>query len=161
AGKVTIRPTNFHVTDLLSALRGMLKPLLSQNSSVSLVFEEPVDIPQLYTDEAKVSQILRNFISNALKFTERGEVRVSVKQVPGDVVLFSGTDTGMGMHAEDQEQIFQEWTQVEGKIQKAVKGTGLGLPLSRRFAQLLGGDVSVRSQMGMGSTFFATIPIVF
>ncbi len=74
AGKVTIRPAEFSVESLFAALRGMLRPLLAQNSSVSLVFEDPVGIPELYTDEAKVSQVLRNFISNALKFTERGEV---------------------------------------------------------------------------------------
>jgi signal transduction histidine kinase len=71
AGKVTICPTAFKVETLLAALRGMLRPLLAQNSSVSLVFEEPMDVPQLHTDEGKVSQILRNFISNALKFTEQ------------------------------------------------------------------------------------------
>src|SRR5262249_47785854 len=72
AGKVTIRPGHFQVQGLFAALRGMLRPLLSQNSSVNLTFDEPEGIQELFTDEAKVSQILRNFISNALKFTERG-----------------------------------------------------------------------------------------
>jgi signal transduction histidine kinase len=78
AGKVTIRPANFDVTTLFAALRGMLRPLLAQNSSVKLVFDDPEENIQIYSDEAKVSQILRNFISNALKFTERGEVRTHV-----------------------------------------------------------------------------------
>jgi signal transduction histidine kinase/CheY-like chemotaxis protein len=161
AGKVTIRPTSFQVEGLFAALRGMLKPLLSQNSSVNLVFEDSDRIPELYTDEAKVSQILRNFISNALKFTERGEVRVAVENGPANTVTFSVSDTGIGIAREDQENIFQEWTQVEGKLQKTVKGTGLGLPLSRKFAQLLGGDVQLKSQPGIGSTFFVTIPVNF
>lgn len=161
AGKVTIRPAFFEAAGLFAALRGMLRPLLSQNSSVNLVFEDPLRIPDFYTDEAKVSQILRNFISNALKFTERGEVRVEVKQGSNGSAVFSVADTGIGIALEDQEHIFQEWTQIEGKLQKRVKGTGLGLPLSRKLAQMLGGNVYVQSQLGIGSTFFATIPFNF
>lgn len=161
AGKVTIRPTNFSVSTLFSALRGMLRPLLAQNSSVKLVFDDPEEDIQIYSDEAKVSQILRNFISNALKFTERGEVRVSVSRGHDNSVSFSVSDTGIGIAQEDQERIFQEWTQVEGKLQKVAKGSGLGLPLSRKLAQLLGGNVYVKSELGLGSTFIATIPVRF
>jgi signal transduction histidine kinase/CheY-like chemotaxis protein len=161
AGKVTIRPSNFRVEGLFAALRGMLKPLLSQNSSVNLVFEDPEEVPELFTDEAKVSQILRNFISNALKFTERGEIRVAVEKSHGDLLIFSVSDTGIGIAPEDQDLIFREWMQVEGKIQKRVRGSGLGLPLSKKFAQLLGGDVYVRSKPGIGSTFYVAVPINF
>ena len=161
AGKVTIRPNAFTVESVFAALRGMLRPLLAQNSSVSLVFEDPVNIPELYTDEAKVSQVLRNFISNALKFTERGEVRVSARMGHDDAVVFSVADTGIGIAPADVERIFHEWEQVEGKLQKTAKGTGLGLPLSRKLAQLIGGDVYAKSQLGIGSTFFAAIPITY
>jgi signal transduction histidine kinase/CheY-like chemotaxis protein len=159
AGRVTIRPTPFRVEGLFAGLRGMLRPLLMQNSSINLIFEDPDDIPEIYSDEARISQILRNFISNALKFTEQGDVRVSVSRGKADTVVFAVSDTGIGISPEDQERIFEEWTQVEGRHQKHVKGSGLGLPLSRKFAQLLGGDVSVSSQVGVGSTFFATLPI--
>lgn len=161
AGKVTIRPARFSVNTLFSALRGMLRPLLMQNSSVKLVFEDPEPDIQIYSDEAKVSQILRNFISNALKFTERGEVRVTVSTGHDSTLLFSVADTGIGIADEDQERIFQEWSQVEGKLQKVAKGSGLGLPLSRKLAQLLGGNVYVKSKPGLGSTFVAVIPISF
>jgi signal transduction histidine kinase/CheY-like chemotaxis protein len=161
AGRVNIRPAHFQVGSLFAALRGMLRPLVSQNSSVNLVIEEPIDIPEINSDEAKVSQILRNFISNALKFTEHGEIRVSAKMRNSDTVIFSVADTGIGIAFEDQERIFEEWTQIEGKLQKTAKGSGLGLPLSRKFAQLLGGDVYVKSEVGKGSTFFAAIPIQF
>lgn len=161
AGKVTIRPTAFTVETLFAALRGMLRPLLSQNSSVSLIFEDPVDIPQLYTDEAKISQVLRNFISNALKFTERGEVRVSARTGHDNTVVFAVSDTGIGIASENLDRIFEEWTQVEGKLQKVAKGTGLGLPLSRKLTQLLGGNAYVKSELGIGSTFFAAVPIHF
>jgi len=159
AGRVTIRPAGFAVESLFSALRGMLRPLLAQNSSVTLVFDDPVGIPELFTDEAKVSQVLRNFISNALKFTERGEVRVSARTGHDNTVVFSVADTGIGIAPDDQVRIFKEWEQIEGKLQKTARGTGLGLPLSKKLAQLLGGDVYVKSQVGIGSTFFAAVPI--
>jgi signal transduction histidine kinase/CheY-like chemotaxis protein len=161
AGRVTIRPTSFTVETLFGALRGMLRPLLAQNSSVALVFEDPVDIPELYTDEAKVSQVLRNFISNALKFTERGEVRVSANKGHDNTVVFTVADTGIGIASENHDRIFEEWTQVDGKLQKTAKGTGLGLPLSRKLTQLLGGSVYLKSEVGIGSTFFASIPVTF
>src|SRR5262249_42068604 len=119
-------------------------------------------VPTLHTDEGKVSQIVRNFVSNALKFTERGEVRVSARRSPsGDAVVFSVADTGIGIAPEDQERIFQEFTQLEHPLQRRVKGTGLGLPLCRKLAALLGGALSVTSAPGRGSTFSATIPVVY
>jgi anti-sigma regulatory factor (Ser/Thr protein kinase) len=129
---------------------------------VSLVFDEPDGIPTLHTDEAKVSQILRNFLSNALKFTERGEIRVSARLTPdGDAVVCSVADTGIGIAPEDQERIFEEFTQVDNPVQKRVRGTGLGLPLVRKLATLLGGTVSVDSTPGVGSTFSVTVPLVY
>ena len=159
AGKVVIRPTDFDVAALFSSLRGMLRPLLL-GESVSLVFEPAGDLPPLYTDEGKVSQILRNLISNALKFTEQGEVRVSAAlSADGDSVIFAVADTGIGIAAEDQERIFQEFGQLESHVQRKVHGTGLGLPLSRKLAQLLGGTLTVTSAPGVGSTFFARLPV--
>lgn len=161
AGKIVIRPAEFEIADLFGALRGMLRPLLL-NTSVALVFEEPEDMPRLETDESKVSQILRNFISNALKFTEKGEVRVSARLLPGTGnVVFSVADTGIGIAPQDQTAIFQEFSQVENPLQRKVKGTGLGLPLSRKLAELLGGSVTVESEPGVGSTFFLSIPPVY
>jgi signal transduction histidine kinase/ActR/RegA family two-component response regulator len=161
AGKTVVRPAEFDLRNLFAALRGMLRPLLV-NESVALVFEEPEDVPLLRTDEGKVSQILRNFLSNALKFTERGEIRVTARLAPdGTSVVCSVADTGMGIAAEDQERIFEEFTQVDNPVQKRVRGTGLGLPLVRKLATLLGGHVSVESTLGLGSTFTATIPLVY
>jgi len=161
AGKISIRPAEFDVTALFSSLRGMLRPLLI-NESVSLVFETPAGLPSLTTDEAKVSQILRNLISNALKFTERGEVRVSAAPSPSrGRVVFSVADTGIGIAPEDQERIFQEFGQIDSPIQRRVRGTGLGLPLSRKLATLLGGSLTVESTPGVGSTFSASIPVTY
>ena len=161
AGKIVLRPQPFEAATLFGALRGMLRPLLAHNSAVSLIFEDPAGVPALDTDEAKVSQILRNFISNALKFTERGEIRVTAAPGQSDTVVFAVADTGIGIAAEDQEAIFQEFTQLESAQQKRVRGTGLGLPLSRRLAELLGGGVTVRSRPGAGSTFTLLVPRVY
>jgi signal transduction histidine kinase/DNA-binding response OmpR family regulator len=161
AGKVVVHPTEFSVDNLFSALRGMLRPLLVSDS-VSLRFEESGELPLMHTDEAKVSQILRNFISNALKFTERGEVRITASaSADGATVTFSVADTGIGIDEQDQKNIFEEFTQVPGPLQKRVKGTGLGLPLCRNLATLLGGEVWLQSARGQGSTFSVRIPVVF
>jgi signal transduction histidine kinase/CheY-like chemotaxis protein len=158
AGKVAVRAADFDVGALFGGLRGMLRPLLSANSSVELIFDEPAGLPLLHTDESKVSQILRNFISNALKFTERGEVRVRATTGPGDSIVFSVADTGIGIAPEDQARIFEEFSQIDGPHQRKAKGTGLGLPLVRKLAGLLGGHVELRSQPGVGSTFSAVLP---
>ena len=158
AGRVTISPAWFDMVDLFSALRGMFKPIL-QSHSVSLVFEEPQDVPRIFTDDKKLSQILRNFISNALKFTPSGEVRVSATLVDGDRVTFAVADTGIGIAAEHLRTLFQYFVQVPAPIQTRLRGTGLGLSLSRKLALLLGGDVAVESTLGQGSRFSVTLPV--
>ena len=158
AGKAEIKPVRFAVTSLFGALRGALKPLLT-STAVELLFESPKDLPPLYTDEAKVAQILRNLISNALKFTEEGEVRVTSRTGDdGASIIFSVRDTGIGIAPEHHERIFEEFSQVDTKLQRKVKGTGLGLPLSRSLARLLGGDLTVESGPGIGSVFSLRIP---
>jgi signal transduction histidine kinase/CheY-like chemotaxis protein len=159
AGKIEVRAAEFDVANLFGALRGMLRPLLV-NQSVNLVFDDPSGIPGMRTDEGKVSQILRNFISNALKYTERGEVRVAATlDASNESVVFSVADTGIGIAKDDQRRIFDEFAQVEHPLQRKFKGTGLGLPLSKRLAELLGGKIWVESEAGVGSTFFVSIPI--
>jgi signal transduction histidine kinase/CheY-like chemotaxis protein len=158
AGKVTVKPKEFVIQELFGTLRGMLRPLLL-DSSLDLVFEDCSDLPVMNTDDGKVSQILRNFISNALKFTPEGEVRVSASLGASGTIIFAVKDTGIGIAPNDQEFIFKEFTQIENAIQDRVKGTGLGLPLCRNLAELLGGSVSVESELGKGSSFYAVIPI--
>jgi signal transduction histidine kinase/CheY-like chemotaxis protein len=161
AGKTVIRPARFDVQSLFGALRGMLRPLLL-NQSVVLAFDDASELPPMHTDEAKVSQVLRNLISNALKYTERGEVRVTARLGPdGDAITFAVSDTGIGIAPQDQQRIFEEFAQVEHPLQRSVKGTGLGLPLSRRLAELLGGSLTVTSEVGVGSTFSFSVPIEY
>ena len=161
AGKVKIRIKDFEVAELFSALKGMLKPLLADNTSVDLIFENASAIPALRTDEGKVSQILRNFISNAIKFTPQGEVRVSARLHDSAFVIFAVQDTGIGIAPEHQETIFQEFTQIENPLQERYRGTGLGLPLCRNLATLLGGKVWVESELDRGSTFYVQVPLVY
>ena len=158
AGKIDVKPRHFEVQEFFGALRGMLKPLLAGNS-LDLIFEAAPGIPTLYMDEGKISQVLRNLISNALKFTRKGHIRVTAAQHEGGWVVFRVADTGIGIALEDQERIFEEFVQIEGEMQSQVKGTGLGLPLSRRLTELLGGTLSLESTPGKGSTFTVRVPI--
>jgi signal transduction histidine kinase len=157
AGKTEVRLASFTVHDLFGALRGMFRPLLASDE-VALVFEMPDHEVTLMTDEGKLSQILRNLISNAIKFTEHGEIRVEAATGPDDTLVFSVADTGVGIAPEDQGRIFEEFTQVDNPLQKHVRGTGLGLPLSRKLAGLLGGRLELESALGAGSRFVLRMP---
>jgi signal transduction histidine kinase/DNA-binding response OmpR family regulator len=161
AGKIRIRSKRFEVQELFSALKGMLKPLLADNSSVDLVFVDTDELEPMHTDEGKVSQILRNLISNALKFTPKGQVRVSANVTEGRDVLFTVADTGIGIAAQHYETIFTEFSQLENPLQEKHRGTGLGLPLCRNLALLLGGKIWLESELGKGSTFFVRIPGIY
>src|SRR5262245_48892742 len=159
AGKLDVRPARFRIGDLFSGLRGSLKPLLV-NPAVELSFDDSEGLPELLADEQKVAQILRNLVSNALKFTERGHVHVSARHEPWhERIVFTVEDTGIGIDAPGLATIFKEFTQIEGILQHG--GTGLGLPLSRRLAQLMGGDVTARSEPNVGSTFELFLPVQF
>jgi signal transduction histidine kinase len=158
AGRITISPEWFEMVDLFAALRGMFKPIVS-STSVSLVFDEPEGEIKLYTDDKKLSQILRNFISNALKFTSSGEVRVSARLLEAERVEFAVSDTGIGIAPEHVQTLFNDFVQLNVPLQKRLRGTGLGLSLARKFAELLGGEVGVESEMGKGSRFWVRLPM--
>jgi signal transduction histidine kinase len=157
AGRSVVRSSVFTLADLFAGLRGMFRPIMPSDR-IGLVIEDPAEVMELATDEGKLSQILRNLISNALKFTECGEVRVSAAAGAGGMVRFTVADTGIGIAPEDQERIFEEFAQLESALQKRATGAGLGLPLSRRLAELLGGQLTVTSAPGSGSTFTLLIP---
>lgn len=161
AGRTDVNIEHFTVDSLFGALRGVMKPLLTSDA-VALNFEAPAEPLVMETDESKIAQILRNLISNAIKFTEQGEVRVTARASDDQAsVVFTVRDTGIGIGREDLDVIFEEFGQVRSTVQRRVKGTGLGLPLSRRLAELLGGSVSVASAAGRGSEFTVTLPRVY
>lgn len=159
AGRITVTPAWFELCEVFLALRGMFKSIQT-NPNVTLVFEEPHGIPRLFSDDRKLTQILRNFVSNALKFTPTGTVTVRAMRVGEQYVRFTVEDTGIGIAEEHLRHIFEDFTQVDSAIQRRVRGTGLGLALCQRLAQLLGGDVAVSSVVGQGSMFSAQIPII-
>lgn len=158
AGRINISPAWFDMLDLFAALRGMFRPIVDMGA-VDLIFEEPQGLPQLYTDDKKLAQILRNFIANALKFTLRGEIRVSARLHGTDRIRFAVSDSGIGIAPELLGALFEDFAQVDSPLQKRLRGTGLGLSLCKRFAALLGGEVGVESEPGVGSTFFVIIPL--
>ena len=158
AGRVSISPGWFELVDLFSALRGMFKPVLT-NPAVTLHFDPPEGVPALFNDDRKLAQILRNFISNALKFTLSGEVRVSAVRNADDTVTFAVKDTGIGIDPQFHEAVFRDYSQLDSPIQKRLRGTGLGLSLSKQLAELLGGSVAMDSALGVGSTFSVTVPV--
>ncbi|HEX7079534.1 MAG TPA: ATP-binding protein [Gammaproteobacteria bacterium] len=170
AGKVSLQVGQFDVGELFGTLRGMMRPLL-HGSPISLEFDEPSHVPRIIGDQAKVGQVLRNFLSNAVKFTEEGSIKVSARRLRDgepisgqskpaaqESVLFCVADTGIGIGPDDQEFIFDEFTQVRHSLQRKVRGTGLGLPLCRKLASMMGGRVWVESELGVGSRFYLLVP---
>jgi signal transduction histidine kinase/DNA-binding response OmpR family regulator len=158
SGHARLRITEFDLQDFVSSLRGALRPLVPERGDVALVLEDPPRSALCETDRNKLSQILRNLVSNALKFTERGEVRVTT-EIDDDHVRFRVRDTGIGVSPADQAKIFEEYGQIESHLQERIKGTGLGLPLSRRLATSLGGTLRVESAAGQGSVFILELPL--
>ena len=157
AGKISINPGPVAVAEVMASLRGLIRPLLTRKE-VSLVIEDGDPSLVIETDEGRLSQILRNLLTNAVKFTERGEIRASGGLDDDGWTRFVVSDTGIGIAAEDQDRVFQEFEQVAGPLQRRARGIGLGLPLSRRLARLLGGDLTLESAPGEGSTFTLRLP---
>jgi signal transduction histidine kinase len=156
AGHVAVHPREITVDEVLGALRGMMSPV-PRAPGVALSFAPaPQDAPTLLTDPGKVAQILRNLVANALRHTTEGTVHVSASlRDGGTVVAFTVSDTVEGIAAADLDRIFEPFTRLGDRPD--VGGTGLGLPLARKLADLLGGTVTVRSVPGRGSTFTATV----
>jgi signal transduction histidine kinase len=160
AGHTAVRRGPVDVVELLGALRGMLRQM-PRADGVAFVVEEPEGLPPVSTDAAKLSQILRNLVSNALKFTPAGEVRVTAALRPGsEELVVTVRDTGIGMSEEELARAHQAFTQFvdEGGV-TPMRGTGLGLALSQGLAELLGGRLEAESAPGEGSTFSVVIPV--
>ena len=161
SGRDEVYVTEILLVDLFGLLRGMLRPLLPADSAVELLFDVNPAVPTLLTDEGKLVQVVRNLVSNALKFTERGTIRVEAEPTTDGLVAIAVHDTGIGIDPADFERIFEEFGQVDSPLQRKTKGTGLGLPLARRLTELMGGRLEVASLPGVGSTFTAYLPVVY
>ncbi|MFI5494244.1 sensor histidine kinase [Actinoplanes sp. NPDC051859] len=156
AGRVEANWSEVDLKAVFGQLRGTLRPLATQ-PAVDFVVEEPA-VSRLRSDEVLLAQVLRNLLTNALKFTAEGSVRLGVAQV-GDNVEFTVADTGAGIPAELHERIFEEFYQVPGSRALSGKGTGLGLPYARRLVGILGGAMRVSSTPGEGSVFTVSLPV--
>jgi signal transduction histidine kinase len=155
-GGEVVRPTDFLAADLLSAAAAIVQPAADQKQ-LALVSESVATPIRMTTDVDKARQILVNLAANAVKFTERGEVRLSVEQ-DGDEVRFAVRDTGIGIAPSDIPRLFRPFAQLDSGLTRKHGGTGLGLYISQRLAALLGGRVEVSSSPASGSTFTLVLP---
>jgi signal transduction histidine kinase/DNA-binding response OmpR family regulator len=162
AGKMDIYLEEFNVVNMIKDLENLIHPLLEKNkNSFEYEIDEHVDI--MHTDLMKVRQCLLNLISNACKFTKEGKIILSVKpQISNDksYLQFSVSDTGIGMTPEQLGELFKAFTQAESSTSRRFGGTGLGLYLTKQFAEMLGGGITVDSEYGKGSTFTLMLPVV-
>jgi CheY-like chemotaxis protein/CHASE3 domain sensor protein len=161
AGKVELAPQSVVVARILDDLSRTFQPV-AQNKGLGFKIDLTSGTPaQLETDPQRVGQILKNLVSNALKFTEAGEVTVRVFPGAHNTLCFDVTDTGIGISEHQREIIFDAFRQADGSTHRKYGGTGLGLTISRDLARLLGGDISVMSTPGTGSTFTLTLPLKY
>jgi signal transduction histidine kinase len=149
----------YEVKNLVAGRCAEVEPLVMAKPDVELTCEVPDDIGEANTDQGRLRQILMNLLSNAIKFTDRGEVTVRASKIEEQLVI-SVSDTGSGIPSDALETVFEEFQQVKGSDPQH-KGTGLGLPICKGFAELLGGSIWVESEVGKGSTFTIRIPMIY
>jgi PAS domain S-box-containing protein len=158
AGKLSIAKECTNISEIVGEIRSLMD-LQASDSHKTLDFEFATDIPEeIDTDPLRLRQILLNLVRNAIKFTPRGSIKVTTSYLPEENLMrFDIADTGIGISKEDQCRLFQPFSQVDSSTTREYEGSGLGLVISRRLAQALGGDLTVLSEVGKGSTFTLTI----
>nr|WP_206066137.1 response regulator [Novosphingobium sp. ERN07] len=159
AGHIEIQPAPVSVERLAADMLKVFQPIADERGLALEIALSPDCPPQIETDRLRLEQVLKNLLSNALKFTERGSVRLSIARVDSDKVELAVMDTGIGIRPDQQEAIFAAFQQADGTISRKYGGTGLGLSISRELARLLGGEIRLDSEVGKGSRFTITIPI--
>jgi signal transduction histidine kinase/CheY-like chemotaxis protein len=159
AGKLELNPESVSLLPLIDEVVGTARQLAQQNKN-NLVVEAQEKLGALTVDPMRLRQILLNLLSNACKFTTQGEVKLRVRKVADgrNWVEFAVTDTGIGMTAEQQAKLFEEFTQADSSTARRYGGTGLGLAITRKLARMMGGDVTVASEPGKGSVFAVRLP---
>lgn len=157
AGKMELYIETFDVPRLVSDVVTVLRPLVDKNGNKLDVSVDP-SVRSMRSDQTKVRQSLYNLLSNACKFTTNGLISISVRTLPDRRISFAVSDTGVGMTAEQKARLFKPFTQADSSTSRRYGGTGLGLVISRRFAEMMGGDISIVSEQEKGSTFTLTLP---
>jgi signal transduction histidine kinase/CheY-like chemotaxis protein len=160
SGKVELHLESFSVSELVSGILAVVKPLVEKNGNTVQLSLDP-GLTTMRADQTKVRQSLYNLLSNAGKFTSNGTISLDVHLIPGPRIAFAVSDTGVGMRPDQLKKLFQPFVQADSSTSRTYGGTGLGLVISRRFAQMMGGDISVTSEEGKGSRFVLTLPQSF
>ncbi|MEA5580334.1 ATP-binding protein [Nodularia harveyana UHCC-0300] len=166
AGKMTLYPERFEIAKLINNVVQTVKSTIDKNNNILEVYCDQ-QLGTMYADKTRMQQVLLNLLSNAGKFTTNGKVTLTVKREKTDlapdtsldVITFTVADTGIGMSESQKQQLFQPFTQGDTSTTKKYGGTGLGLAISRQFCQMMGGEVFVQSELGVGSTFTVHLPV--
>jgi len=159
AGKLELTPQFVSMDSLLESLRATFTPLANEKRLTFEVRQSEGAPVSMFTDRQRVEQVLKNLLSNAIKFTDKGTISLVVQPRGDDRLAFSVSDSGIGIAPEQQDVIFEAFRQADGTINRQYGGTGLGLSISRELAGLLGGAISVDSELGRGSTFTLDLPV--
>ncbi len=158
AGEVVIESYRFPITEVVLEACAAIEPLLTRGGN-QLVIEIDSELGEATTDKLKIRQILINLLGNAAKFTEKGTIALGARLVPAGQVEFWVRDSGIGISPEQQERLFEPFVQAENSTARRFGGTGLGLTICRHFAELLGGSISIESEVGKGSVFIVRVPV--
>jgi signal transduction histidine kinase len=158
AGRMDLYLETFEVGGLVRDVEAIVRPLVEKNGN-TLVVECAEGIGSMHADLTKVRQALFNLLSNAAKFTDHGAISLTVEREPDDWLTFAVADTGIGMTDEQLGRLFEAFSQAEASTAGRYGGTGLGLAISRHFCRLMGGDLTVESEYGQGSTFRVRLPV--
>ncbi|UGV40246.1 PAS domain S-box protein [Methanococcoides orientis] len=158
AGEMELHINEFFVSDYIDEVEALMMPIASEKS-IELTCNIDIETPIIKADMVKFKQILYNLVNNAIKFTDQGGKVTIGGKVTGDFVHISVTDTGIGISPENQDKLFNPFYQVDSSTTREYGGTGLGLPLVKKFVEMHGGDIWVESELGKGSTFGFSIPI--
>jgi len=160
AGRVDLYLERFDLTQMLDEAVATVSPLVAKNDN-KMVTDFADDLGQIRADLTKLRQAIFNLLSNAAKFTKDGTVTLTAerqRRETGDWILLSVSDTGIGIPADKLDHVFEEFSQADNSTTRNFGGTGLGLPISRRFCQMMGGDITIQSEAGKGSTFTIELP---
>jgi signal transduction histidine kinase len=158
AGRMPLNVSTFDIPDLVQEVMSELEPIVKR-SNLSVTWRAGIKLPSLKSDRQKVKQIVLNLLSNALKFTPAGSVTIGATyDGRSRTVAIEVRDTGLGIAAEDQAKVFEDFRQLDSSPARGYGGTGLGLSICRRLSQMLGGTIELHSQLGKGSTFTLHLP---
>jgi signal transduction histidine kinase/DNA-binding response OmpR family regulator len=159
SGKMQLELTHTSIQEIVNDMKVLFEPV-AKEKNVELKITTTENLPTIETDKLRLEQILRNLLSNALKFTSQGYVSLNITQTKDkNAIVFSVKDTGIGIPKDKQHLIFEAFQQADGSTRRKFGGTGLGLSISRELSKLLGGDINLNSKEGEGSEFVVTLPI--